>query len=213
LRLGYGYREATNEGFSGLPGDTAVDREMHSVDAGVDYSRSFTLTSSRRTSLSFSTGSSFFTGSNISEDGFSDQSRTRFFVTGSATLLHEMGRTWRAAAVYSRSAGFSDLVFEPLTSNSVSVSVSGLIGRRNEISARASTSSGTVGSGRPGSDFQGYVASAQWRRAINRYLAANASYLFYDHDFGQSVVLPLGFPRETNRHGVRVGVTVFFPLH
>jgi hypothetical protein len=213
LRLGYGYRQATYDAFSGLPGDAARHREMHSVDAGVDYNRSFTLTSSRRTSVSFSTGSSFITGSNISEDGFSDQSRTRFFVTGSATLLHEMGRTWRLAAVYSRSAGFSDLVFEPLTSDSVSVSVSGLIGRRNEISARASVSSGTVGSGRPGSDFQGYVASAQWRRAINRFLAAQASYLFYDHDFGQSVVLPLGFPRATNRHGVRVGVTVFFPLH
>jgi hypothetical protein len=210
LRLGYSYREATNDVFDGLP---SVHRDMHNVDAGVDYNRSFTLTSSRRTTVSFSTGSAFFTGRSLSEDGLSEQSRTRFFVTGNASLVHEMGRTWRLAAIYVRSAAFSEVVFEPLTSDSVSVSLSGLIGRRNEVSARVSTTSGTSGSGRPGSDFQAYVASAQWRRALTRYIAANASYLFYDHDFGQSVVLPLGFPHATNRHGVRAGLTVFFPLH
>jgi hypothetical protein len=213
LRLGYSYRDATSELTDALIGDTATHREMHNVDAGVDYNRSFTLTSSRRTTVSFSTGSAFFTGRSLAEDGFSEQSRTRFFVTGNVSLVHEMGRTWRLAAVYSRSAGFSDLVFEPLTSDSVSASLSGLIGRRNEVSVRGSTSSGTVGSGRPDSDFQSYNAQAQWRRAITRFLAAQVSYLYYVHDFAQSVALPLGFPHATNRHGVRAGVTVWFPLH
>jgi hypothetical protein len=213
LRIGYGYRAVHNQALGGLVDDSALDREMHDIDAGVDYTRSFTLSMSRRTSVSFSTGSSFFTGSSISDAGVSERSRTRFHVTGSATLAHEMGRTWRLSAIYARSAGFSDLVFEPVTSDSVSASLSGLIGRRNEVSFRASTSRGNVGANRANNSFNTYVAHGQWRRALTRFLAAQVSYLYYDHDFGESVRLPLGFPHAVNRNGVRAGLTVFFPLH
>ena len=179
---------------------------MHDFDAGVDYSRAFTVASSRRTTLSFSTGSSFFSRRGLAEDGFTDP-RYNFHLTGNVTLAHEMGRTWRLAAIYSRNAGFSDLVFEPVTSDSASVSLSGLIGRRDEISMSVSTSSGRVQSGLSNNGFDGYAAHAQWRRALTRHLAAHVNYLYYDHFFGSSVALPLGFPHASNRNGVRFGLT------
>src|SRR5262245_31717817 len=138
LRLGYRYRRSTNTVFTGLLDDDLLNRDMHDIDAGLNYSRSFTLASSRRTTLGFSTGSSFYTTRRLSDDGLSTQSRTHLYANGTVTLAHEMGRTWSLAAVYSRNAGFSELVFEPVTSDSASASLSGLIGRRDEISFRAS---------------------------------------------------------------------------
>jgi hypothetical protein len=124
-----------------------------------------------------------------------------------------MGRTWRLAVIYSRTAGFNDVVFEPVTSDSLTASLSGLVGRRNEIGFRASASSGNVGASRANNEYESYVARAHWRRALTRYLAAQVSYLFYKHDFGRSVALPSRFPQALDRQGVNIGVTVFFPLH
>jgi hypothetical protein len=210
LHVGYGYRTVTNDvSFLTV---TSFDRHMHDFDLGVDYSRAFALSMSRRTKLSFTTGSSFIASSDFSGSDVNRSSPSRFFVRGSAQLAHEMGRTWRAALVYQRSVGFSDLVLEPVTSNAVSATLSGLIGRRNELSFSATASKGEVGFDRQNNNYENYVAQALWRRALTRYIAAQVSYLYYDHDFQQSVLLPVTFPHDLRRNGVRFGLTAWLPL-
>ncbi len=210
LRLGYGYRSATSE--VGLPGEPRLTNEMQDIQVGIDYNRSLTLSMSRRTRISFSTGTSYLGRSDLSGSDLDAQRRSRFYITGNATLTHEMGRTWRTGLVYQRSAGFSELAFEPVTSDSVTASLSGLLGRRIEFSAQASASSGHVGDRRTNDDYTSYRATAQLRRAITRYLAARVAYLYYQHDFANQIRLPIGFPQALERNGVQFGINVWFPI-
>jgi hypothetical protein len=208
VHLGYGYRSITNH----VLGFPDVTRDIQDIIAGINYNRAFAISMSRRTRVSFSTGSSYVSGSDISGGDFDSGTRSRFYVTGTAEIVHEMGRTWRAAAIYRRSAGFSELVFEPVLSDSISGRLNGLLGRRNEVSVLVSASTGNVGNDRPGTDYKTHLASAQLRRALNRHLAAYVSYQLYKHDFGGQVRLPLGFPNYLDRQGVQFGVNAWLPL-
>ncbi len=211
LRLGYGYRTVMNR--VGLPGEPELSDDMHDFIVGVDYNRSIALAMSRRTRLAFSTGTSFISGSQASGVNFGNpRPRSRFYVTGTANLVHEMGRTWRAAAAYRRSASFSELVLAPVVSDSLTATLSGLLGRRNEVSLIASASNGHVGEVRTSNDFTSYTASAQLRRALTRHLAAHVSYILYRHDFDDQVLLPTGFPQSLNRRGVNFGLNAWLPL-
>ncbi len=212
LRLGYGYRTANTQLRDFDVPEAPYDDDIHSLDFGIDYSRALTLSMSRRTTVSFSTGSAFLSGRSTRAGGFPAETRNRFFVTGRAQLAHEMGRTWQAAVVYARTASFSDFLFEPVMSDSVTATLAGLIGRRNEVSLRASASRGIVMS-TSDEDFSSAFASVQWRRALGRFVAAQVSYLYYDHDFANAVRLPRGFPQSLDRQGVRFGLTVWLPLH
>jgi hypothetical protein len=211
LRLGYAYRSVTQE--VGLPGIPDLENHMQDIIASIDYNRSIALSMSRRTHVSFSTGTSYIARSDLSGSEFDQRRRSRFYVTGTAEITHEMGRTWKAAAIYRRSAGFSELVFEPVTSDSVSASLLGLLGRRIEVSALAGASSGHVGSFQTDDHFSSYRAMVQVRRALSRYLAARAAYIFYHHDFDNQIRLPIGFPQALDRQGVQVGLSVWLPLH
>ena len=79
LRGGYSYGQ-TEYG-------TGADRltyETHQIDAGLDFYRALSLT--RRTSLSFSTGTSIL----------KDQDQTHYGITGNISITREIGRTWAA---------------------------------------------------------------------------------------------------------------------
>jgi hypothetical protein len=211
LRLGYAYRSVVQEiGALGLPD---LENHMQDIQAGIDYNRTIALSMSRRTRVSFSTGTAYIARSDLSGSELDQRRRSRFYVTGTAEITHEMGRTWKAAAIYRRSAGFSELVFEPVTSDSVSATLSGLLGRRIEVSALAGASRGEVGDFRTNDHFTSYRATAQVRRALNRYMAAHVTYLFYQHDFGNQINLPIGFPQSLDRQGVQFGLSVWLPLH
>lgn len=208
LRLGYGYRTVASD-----IGPFEITRSSQDIDAGIDYNRSFALTMTRRTRVSFRTGTSFISRRYLSEGSFV-RDRARFYVTGTAELTHEMGRTWRAAAVYRRSAGFNELVIDPIISDSVTASLSGLLlGRRNEFRASASASRGEVANDLNNNSYTGYRALAQLRRGLTRHLAAQVSYVFYKHEFGSNVLLPAAFPHRLDRQGVNFGLNMWFPLH
>ena len=211
LRLGYGYRAVTHE--SPLPDVPAFQRDSQDITIGVDYNRSIAFSMSRRTRLQFSTGTSYIGRSHLSDSGgLATSSRSRFFVTGSAQLIHEIARTWTATAVYRRSVGFSELVFEPIISDSYAATLSGYLGRRDQITAVVSASQGAVGTVRSNNDYSSYVASAQWRHALSHNLAAYVRYAYYRHDFAQSIRLPSGFPQALTRNGVDFGLNVWLPL-
>src|SRR5207247_3153031 len=68
----------------------AIRIQTRDIDIGIDYDRPLSL--SRRTTFTFSTGSSLVP----------DQGVTHYRVNGSATLTHAMGRTWTSRLQYSR---------------------------------------------------------------------------------------------------------------
>jgi hypothetical protein len=209
LRLGYGYRTAT---YSDIPslGGGSTRHESHDVDAGVDYSRALSL--SRRTKVSFMTGSSILVRDTPTGAAALPGASTRVVLTGSASLVREVGRTWRTGMMAARTTTFSDVLLEPVTSNSVSVFAGGLLSRRQELTFRGSYSAGDVGTSGVQNGFATYLGSAAWRIALTRHLAAFATYLYYHYDFGRGVNLPTGVASKLDRQGVRVGISGWLPL-
>jgi opacity protein-like surface antigen len=196
LRLGYGLLEARY----GRSENRRTRR--HNIDTGFDYNR--TLSFSRRTSLSFSTGAGAV------EDG----SVIRYSVIGTANLKHEIGRTWSLTVAYNRNAGFVQAFDAPFFVDAVNAGLTGLINRRLSFRSAFGLSLGDFGT--PGSDesstFATMSGSAGLNTALTRNLAISVDYIYYRYDFGQTELLPVGFLPETARHSIRAGLNVWAPL-
>lgn len=201
LRLGYGYRRG-DYGASQL----ARTPEGHTIDAGVDYSRA--LSFSRRTTLSFATGSTVLR----TQDQSAPDARTDLFATGHVTLGHQMGRTWTASLSYARQVRFVYGFDEPILSDAVLAALGGYLGYRTNVAVQASWSSGQVSPRRELNTFGTYLASASIRHALSRFVALDANYFFYRYDFDRAAGLPSGLAPALDRQGVRVGLVVWLPL-
>ena len=203
LRAGYTFRKS----WTGRQDEEP--RGFHDVDLGVDYSKSLPL--SRRTQLYFNTGSTIAASESASagDDGgtFND---TRFFVVGSAGLLHEIGRSWSAQLGYTRDVGFEDGFGDPFLRDAAVARVGGFLSPRVDLSASAQWTSAAIGLGER--NFSAWTASAQIRTAITQSLAAYGTYYYYLQDFDAGVALPPGVVRDLSRQGVRVGLTTWLPL-
>ena len=210
LRLGYGYRTG-QYGF--VPESQPV--RSHDLDLGVDYGRS--LSFSRRTVVTFGTGSSILmtdpvTGQTGQVVGASDDQRAHFFVSGSATVNHEIGRTWAALGSYVRSIRFEQAFSQPLFTNAVSARLGGQINRRLTANFTTGYSFGSVGPGAVANGYDTFSAVAHLQAALSRHFAAYAQYLYYQYQFGYGVQMPPGFARALDRNGMRVGLTLWTPL-
>jgi hypothetical protein len=197
LRLGYGY------GAGEYGTDDSEEEEDtphgHMIEAGVDFNRA--LSFSRRTRLSFGTGST----------AVKDSGETRYYVTGNARLIREVGRSWDAAVAYSRNVEFIDTLREPVFSDSVNVGVGGLIGRRVDFQANAGLAFGEVGVNEA-DDFESVYAMSGLSIALNRYSALSFDYYLYRYDFADSEVLLPGMPPEVTRQSVRASISLWAPV-
>jgi hypothetical protein len=201
LHAGYTYRKSWTDG------DVEDPVAFHDIDLGVGYSKSLPL--SRRTQLTFSTGSTIAASESGDPDGgtFND---TRFFVVGTAGLIHEIGRSWNAQINYSRDVGYEDGFADPFLRDSAVARIGGFLNPRVDVSAQAMWTSAAIGLGER--NYSSWNATAQVRTAITQNLAAYAYYYYYLQDFAQDVSLPPGVVPDLNRHGVRVGLTTWLPL-
>jgi opacity protein-like surface antigen len=195
-RLGYSYRRGRYLTFAGERRTVG----QSTIDAGLDYSRAFTL--SRRTTFGFSTGSAIM--------NYSDQTYYRF--TGSASLGIRINRAWTSAVAYARNLGFVNGFEEPFFSDAVSASLSGFVGRRLSLSANTGYTWGSVGFSGAANGYDTFTATAGAGYALSRNLSLNASYLYYRYGFGAGVVLPGGFEPDLDRWGWRVGLSAWLPL-
>ena len=129
LRTGYGQQFA-NSTFA-----QTTSARNHDLDLGLDYSRALSV--SRRTTVSFSSGSSV-----------TPQNRgTAFNLTGNAALARQIGRTWSARVAFNRSVQVLEGFTQPVLSNAVTTTVTGALGRRASVSSSAGFTTGTVGLG------------------------------------------------------------------
>lgn len=180
-------------------GDSERDVYTDTIDAGVDYGR--TLSVSRETSLSFSTGTSAVTS----------EGRTRWDLVGSAVLTHQIGRTWAAAVSYNRQSGFVDVLAEPAFTDAVSGSLSGLLGQHVSLSLGAGASRGTVGI-IDGNEFSAQHATAGLQTSVTRLVGVNVSYIYYRYRFGSTAFLPADFGNRVHQHSVQASITLGVPL-
>lgn len=192
LRLGYGYQRADYG--SGLP------TTIQDIDAGFDYSRP--LSFSRRTRVGFSVGSSVLT-----------RDRVNFYrFGGTADLTHEIGRTWVVAGQYERGLQLTDLTPQPLNTDAVTATASGMAGRRLDLSFDARYSTGQLTLSSRGRGLETYGASATMEYALTTRLAVYTSYAFYHYSIGQALPVAVDVPRDVDRHSVRGGVRLWVPL-
>jgi len=202
LNLGYGIRVSDRRSQTGEP---AV---MHNIDAGVDYSRA--LSFSRRTSFSFGTGSGIAVSERVDQGDGGRRMRAR--LTGHASLVHELGRTWTAALTYARGfrtrEGFDELYF----TDAVTATVGGLVTRRLSFSAAAAWADSSLERVSANNGHRGTSATAQGTYALTSYVAFFARYVYYRYRYEEDIRLDPLFPRQLDRHGVRVGLTTSIPL-
>jgi hypothetical protein len=198
LRVGYAYRTGNFANAEGGPDDTA---EAHEIDLGVNYARQ--LSFSRRTTFSFSTGSTLF----------EVQGRRNFTIVGDAALRHQFGRNWLSSIAYNRGVGFITNFSGPLLSDNVSARLDGLLGQRVMLSLNGGLSAGRVGYGADEealSRFTTYTGSATMQYAFTANLASFVQYAYFYYDFPRSPDLPVG--GVFDRNSVRVGLSLSVPL-
>jgi hypothetical protein len=203
VHLGYGYRTAH------YAAGAHASPKAQDINAGVDYSRALSL--SRRTFLTFATGSTILADDRISVPDSS--LRSRFRLTGSAELRHEMGRTWIADLAYHRGLIFRDNFAAPFFADGVHGTLDGFITRRVDFSALAQWTHGSLASGAGNANsYRAVAANAQIRYGLNAFLALYARYSYYQHDFNNRTALDPQLPGTFDRSGYRVGVTTYVPL-
>jgi hypothetical protein len=191
LRLGYRYSRADY-------GDRGVT-ETHRPDIGLDFLHALSLT--RRTSLTFGVGTEASVHSGT----------TRYRATGNATLTHEIGRSWSAAAAYQRGTFFIDTLSEPSFGDSGSLTLGGLITRRIQFQAAANATTGNAGFS-VGRRFDIYTGTVTLSTALTRFMNVGIDYAYYDYRFHEQIVLEPGVPRDINRQSIRGHVTLWAPL-
>ena len=195
LRLGYRYAQAKF-------GDLTPYRS-HVIDSGLEYSHSLSL--SRKTALSFSSGATAVTrGESIN-----------FGIVGNASLTHEIARSWSAAASYVRNVAFSESILVPFFYDSVNAGIGGLLNRRISLQAGAGGTIGNLSAISESTDdqtFDTFYGAAGIGVAISRHLSVNADYIYYAYSFNLPEFLGDGLSQRLGRQGVRLTLNAWAPI-
>jgi hypothetical protein len=192
LRLGYGYAD-TNYASGERIG-------YHNADVGLDFNKALAV--SRRTTLSFTTGSSASTHG----------SRVRYRATGSARVLHEIGRTWNASLAYRRGMQFVETLEQPIFGDSATFQVGGFLNRRVQFQSSARALIGDSGFSESNS-FDTYHGVASVSVGVTRHVGLTFGYSYYHYRFDPDVPLPVGVARTIDRQSVRAQVNLWAPLY
>jgi hypothetical protein len=195
VRAGY---SAIGSGFrSGSP----TQFRGRGIDAGVDFNKSLSVT--RKSALGFGTGAT----------GYADSSNTiRYVWTGHVNYSYEMGRSWTLGAGYNRSADFFTTFGQPVLLDWANVGVSGMFGRRYQLSGDVGVSRGDVLITAGNSGYRAAIASTSMRTALTRELAVSVSYSYYHYFVDNGVPLPPGMLSRMEQQSVRVSLEVWAPL-
>jgi hypothetical protein len=172
----------------------------HSPDVGLDFHHALSLT--RRTSFTFGAG----TEATVVNE------RTRYRATGHVNVTHEIGRSWLADGSYQRGTFFIDTLAEPVFGDTGRIGVGGLITRRIQFQAAASTTIGNTGFSVQQRQFDSYRGTVSLSTALNRFMNVGVDYAYYKYIFDPLVELEPGLPHNVNRQSIRAHVSLWAPL-
>jgi hypothetical protein len=210
-RVGYGYTWFDSVINRTLPtGEVIAETAgMHNIDVGLDYSKALSV--SRRTSLSFGTGTTAWRRS-IAANDLQANGETQFNVNGYATLNRQFLRTWISSLTYTRGTSYLEGYNELVVFDQASVSIGGLFTDRLDFGAGVTYTNGGIQTGL-GGRAENIGAGAQLRYGFTPSIAAFVSYAYT-----RAIVPPYMRPVDLlttyrpDRQGVRVGVTVWVDL-
>ena len=195
LRLGYRLTAATYD---------PVNRrylQSHDIDAGVEYKRG--LPFSPHTTLRASTGASMV----------NDRERRAFRMLADASLEHTLSRAWEARLDFSRPVQVVEGLTAPVISSSITLRLTGTIGRRHGVFATASYSDGSVSLDYSRlASVTSYSSSFRWQSTVSRNLALNAEMFHGRAQFGPEVAVLPSVPRDSEQLGVRFFVSLWRPI-
>lgn len=207
LRLGYSYR---NSRFLGADPITArlIQPVEHNIHAGFAFHP--TLSEDRRTIVTFEGGTSLVNAALASDV---TQKRRQFRVIGDASLAHQMGRTWLGVAAYKRGSGFVEGLNGPIFTDAVSATLTGFFNTRTDLYASIAYSNGEPSLAGAVQTFTTASADVRLRLALTPHWALNTQYVFYHYDFSKVLDLAVGIQPTVKRNTLRVGLSVWWPLH
>lgn len=197
LRATYGNREARYGSRGAATGIRGPDHG-HDVDLGVDYG----LSSSRRITVGFSSGSTILTGA----------FRTSYRTQGSANLNVGIGRHGSTRLSYRRGLEYVEGFVEPFFSDTVTGRINGYFGRRVAIQGSAGYTIGEVGLVQTPHAYESYLASAGVTVAVTRHWALFVEDFYARYRFDDDVLLPPGMLGRLDRLGARLGLTLWIPF-
>jgi hypothetical protein len=198
------YRYHTGDfGYTG--GGTSIEQ---GVDFGMSYSKP--LSATRRALVAFRIGAAAVTAPPLYTNTTVDDERYRLLST-EGSLAYEFKRTWQARAAWRRGFDYVMELTEPVSTEGVSAGIEGLFSNRIDFSASAGYSKGQSALSRGSPSFDTYAANVRLRRRLTGNIAAYAEYLYYFYDFRGNTQLAPGLPPQLERHGARVGLTLWVP--
>jgi len=178
----------------------AAGRFVHeTIDIGLDLTRGVSL--ARRTELTFYTQTSM-----VRETA----GERHYRLNGGIALTRGFRRTWVATLAAHRDTDFLPGFLQPVFSDGVNASVSGLLAKRIEWSGAIGASRGQVGFDDPGK-FLNYNGMTRLAAGVTRHLGVYAQYAYYRYDvpFGSTAVFLL--PHQS-RQSVSVGFSAYVPI-
>jgi hypothetical protein len=178
---------------------TNVGYRGSSINAGVNYDKA--LSFSRRTRLSFQTGTS----------AVNDGVQTHYNLIGNVYLTREIGRSWTAGAGYNRAVSYLETFRAPVLSDTASASITGLISRNTQFQALVGASRGDVGYGLA-NGYRSFYATTGVRFAFTRNVGVSVYYGYFKYDFENGVFLPVAMSRKSNRQTISFSVDFWKPL-
>lgn len=194
LHGAYTYRVADSQSVGGRV-------RVNDIDAGLDFSRPLTV--SKRTTISFATGSSMVP----------DVEGMAFRVTGNAAVNRAFGRTWNLRLGVNRAVRLVEGFTQPLVENSLDTALAGNLARHISWSSSGSYSAGTVGlEQQVQNGYTNWTAASGLNVELGRHALFNVHYFIASDDFDQGVALPPGLVNQRLRQGVRAGITLRAPL-
>jgi hypothetical protein len=193
LSVGYGLQEGA---YSSVARRSV---RTHDLNIGTNYNRP--LSATRRTFLTFSTGTSIV----------EEPARRAFHLTGAAGLRHQMGRSWSALLDYDRGVRYVEGFADPFLSDSISGTLSGLASRRANVNLQVGYSTGLVGLASDAPAYTTYFGNAGVDLGLTRLLAVRANYFYYQYAFERASAT-IDLPRQFDRHGVSVGLALWIPV-
>ena len=208
FRAGAGYRltrySSLRLSYSRVTHSLADGEERGDIDdfgGGIDYRRPWSL-SGRRTTLTVTPGMA------LDRRGGS----TRVHVTGSASLDHEIGRTWTARASYRRGFRYADGLGVQVLADTAQGVVEGLLSRRVSLAFDGQLVISGDQERQASREYHAYGVASRISYALTRHLSCYAQYVYYSYRYGDSVVVPVSIGRRLDRQGIRVGLSVWAPV-
>ena len=227
LVLGYAYAEGAH-GY-GTGDEVPVTSDLQ---VGINYERPLSL--SRRTTVSFMTGSSLHR-TPLADDSLPDavgrkpatvqgatrnqatvlaggRDRLQYRLLVDAVVQHRVGRTWAATLTYSRSVGLVEGLRAPLFSDNLGATIGGSFGRRFSVGLSAAYTDGEALSGMA-TGLRTYREGVTAQFQLGRLWAISGEYLYYFYDVaGDVAAWAPGLAQSLERDSLRVGLSMRLPV-